>query len=168
MKKTSVTLLAGLLLAAAVVSPAAAIPPPVPGERDMWPRAPGWFLPTGIFLGDHVSLSSPVPSGFTFGAEVSLCYLVDTVWVGALADLRYQPSAEATRYAVGAEAGWAFFGGEFAFVSELRDGETHVGFRLGAVVTASLFGAVLRWEHYGAGTNTLELGVLFKYPIPLQ
>lgn len=165
--------------------PARATPPePPPGVGR---PAPGWFLLPGLSLGGAATLVASAPARWTFtlGGEVSAAYLWGTTWAGVYADGQWSTPGDRGRLGVGAEVGWAMVGVEAGWVAQLAPPSAgqpaHHGLRLGALATTGAVSWYLRWVHLpaqaGGGAshlahlavqNTVELGLLLKWPVGLS
>jgi hypothetical protein len=133
------------------------------------------FDETGfVSLGLNTSYSMhprPISNGFVFGGEASVGYLNmgRAFWVGAYSDVLRDFGADATRFSVGPELGFAIVGLDGGYVGDYRDGKYHHGFSMRLQLTLVIFSL------YGRGGKIFgdplesgfgEIGFLYKIPIP--
>lgn len=140
-----------------------------PARADVGPEAE-WYLLSGINVG---AVIEEAVAEFMLGAEVSAARLHRRgAWYGAYADGIRDFRRDSTRFSLGFEGGYSLIGGDIGPVVELDD-ENRFGMRFRVVLTAAWFtaygGPVIRFGDQGEEERlTGEVGVLLKFPLPLQ
>lgn len=160
-----------LLVAAAVAAGAAALSAqPAPARADVGPDAE-WFLLPGINAGAAIE---EAVAEFLLGAEVSAARLFRKgAWYGVYADGVHDFRRDTTRLSLGVEAGFRLIGLDLGPMMELGGAETRRGLRFRVVLTGAyvtVYGgpAIRLGDVDDEGRVTGEIGLLVKFPIPLQ
>ncbi len=158
-----------LVLAASLAVGAAALSAR-PAQADVGPDSE-WYLLPGINAGAAIE---DAVAELLFGAEVSAARLFRRgAWYGAYADGLRDFRRDTTRLSLGIEAGYRLIGFDLGPLMELGGDETDYGFRGRVVLTGAWVtvygGPVVRLGDVGdEGRVTGEIGVLVKFPLPLQ
>ena len=130
----------------------------------------GWFLPVGLNAG--VAGLGSTSKGAVLGAEASIVRVPKDFggWFGAYADGGYITGRSAARFSAGPEVGRAVFGLDGGVLYVVDHGQNRVGFCLRPMLTIGFLSVYGRWDHLisGGGGNDGQLGVLLKYPIPVE
>lgn len=149
----AVMLFAGSLLVAAPLS------------ADAGPRIPkGWVLTFGPTAG--FSMHEQRSNGAVLGGEISAPYLMDSgFWIGAYADALHDFGPSRQRLSIGPEAGFAIFGVDGGFLTEIADGYVRKGYTMRGVLTLGVLGLYGRYGHLDGKDPEAsfgEIGLLFK------
>jgi hypothetical protein len=140
-----------------------------PARADVGPDSE-WYLLSGINAG---AVIEDAVAELMLGAEVSAARLFrHGAWYGAYVDGVRDFRRDSTRFSLGFEAGYSLIGGDIGPVIELDD-QTRTGMRFRVVFTGAWFtaygGPVIRFGDMGEEERlTGEVGVLVKFPLPLQ
>ena len=144
--------------------------PARPARADVGPDAE-WFLLPGINAGAAIE---DAVAEFLLGAEVSAARLFRKgAWYGAFADALHDFRRDTNRLSLGIEAGYRLIGFDLGPMMELGGEQTRYGLRGRVVLTGAWVtfygGPAVRFGDVGDdGRVTGEIGVLVKFPIPLE
>jgi hypothetical protein len=161
---------AGLALALALAlvgAPAAA--EKINEDLDFVPE--GWFVPVGVNVG--LALHDQFQNSYVLGGEASVVYLDNTrmMWGGGFVDGLWDEGSGTYRFCAGPEFGVMFGGVELGYLVERYAEKWYQGLRAGVVATVaflSLYGRI-GFLFGDAEESTIgELGVLVKFPLPLE
>jgi hypothetical protein len=129
----------------------------------------GFYLPVG--LSTAVSVGAGRGPGWVVGGELSFVRLDDDgFWLGVYTDLLWDVHAEAFRWGIGPELGWAFLGLDGGVVNEWRGGDHRVGTQARFVATLGVVALYARWNVFldrGPTEHIGEFGLLLKFPVPV-
>jgi len=157
---------AALALAIAV---AIALGAPTPARANSWGLDPsGFYLPVG--LSTALSVGGGRGPGYVIGGELSFARLTRAgFWLGLYTDVLWDVHAEALRWGIGPELGWAFIGLDAGVVNEWRGDVHSTGGQARLVATVGFVALYARWDLLFEPTvqHIGEFGLLLKIPFPL-
>ncbi|MBN1960008.1 MAG: hypothetical protein JW841_03615 [Deltaproteobacteria bacterium] len=125
----------------------------------------GWYMPAGFTMG--VATKRDKPTGFIGGAEISIVNLNgDAKWFGAYTDMLYDLKANMSRFSIGPEIGYTFFGMDGGYVlAKNEDNNFYHGVAIRPMISMGWVTLFARYDYFfdSSMKAPIEIGLLFKY-----